>query len=229
MIHAYGQPDPPVPRLLAAMRARGHSIGAAPGGEKHDASTLVLAGGSKLDPLALGVLLGAWRSAPGARILVISRLGAHPDAQAKSLRELWTLEEHARASGLAVLTLRLAPLVGPNSPLWLKLRQRPWIPRSGRSMLNPVAESDVVETLDRALRGQVAWDGWYEVAGPEAFALGELADWAKAAGVPREGGRGAWEPPLIEMLEHRLAEPDRWREKFGITPRPLAEQAKEWA
>ena len=229
MIHAYGQPDAPVPRLLEALRARGHAIGAAPGGATPDASTLLLAGGSRLDPMALGVLLGAWRSAPGARILVISRLGAHPDAKARSLRELWTLEEHARASGIAVLTLRLAPLLGPESPLWLKLRQRPWIPRSARSMLNPVAESDVIETLDRALGGKVVWDGWYAVAGPEALTLGELAEWAKAAGVPREGGRGAWEPPLLEMLEHRLAEPGRWRESFGIAPRPLAEQAKEWA
>ena len=228
MIHAYGHPNPPVPRLLAALAARGYSVGpagAAPGG---DGSTLALAGGAALDSMALGVLLGAWRAAPGARVLVLSRIGAHPDARAPGLRALWRLEEYARASGLPVLTLRLAPLLGPASPLWLMLRQRPRLPRGGRQVLNPVAESDAVETIVRALDGRAAWEGWYEVAGPEALSLADLAALAQAAPPVEPGAGAAWEPPLRELEEQRLAESGAWREHFRIEPRPFAELAKEW-
>jgi uncharacterized protein YbjT (DUF2867 family) len=228
VIHAYGQPDPPVPRLLAAVAARGHEVGPA-GPPKGRGSTLVLGGGGTLDPMALGVLLGAWRTAAGARVLVLSRIGAHPDARAPGLRTLWRLEEHARASGLPVLTLRLAPLLGPASPLWLKLREGPRLPRKGRQLLNPVAESDAVETIVRALEGRVAWDGWYEVAGPEALSLAELAELARGAGAPGPAGEAEWEPPLRELEEQRLSESGPWCQQFGLAPRRIRDLAKEWA
>jgi uncharacterized protein YbjT (DUF2867 family) len=229
VIHAFGDPSAPVPRLLRALEARGHEIPRTAGAAKRDHSTLLLASGTKLDPMALGVLLGAWRSAPGARILVLSRLGVHPDARAKSLRELWNLEELARASGLPVLTIRLGPLVGPSSPLWIKLRRGPWIPRSGRMLLNPLAEPDAIEAIDRVLKGHVPWEGVWELAGPEAITLAELASLAQSLGPFVSSERGSWEPPLTEMLDHRLAEGGRTFEAFGIEPRPIAALAKEWA
>ena len=236
MIHAYGRPDPPVPRLLEAMLQRGHALGGghapAPGrgaASSRRPSTLVLASGSDLDPAALGVLLGAWRSAAAARVLVVSRLGAHPDARAAGLRQLWQLEELVRACGLPVLTLRLAPLVGPRSPLWLRLKRQTFLPRGGEKLLNPVAESDVIETIARALEGRARWEGWYEVAGPEAVSLAELAALARRGGPPPPGEKGAWEPPWRELSEHRLAEADPWLEHFSMTVRPLEEQALEWA
>lgn len=225
MIHAYGEPDPPVPRLLAALAERGHAVSSAPA----RASTLVLSAGNTPDLGALGVLLGAWRSAAGARVLVLSSLGAHPDARAARLRWLWRLEEHARASGLPVLTLRLGPLVGPRSPLWLRLRGQPRLPRGGEKLLNPVAETDAVETLERALDGRAAWEGWYEVAGPEVVSLADLAALAREAGPAPGGERGAWEPPLRELAEHRLAEAEPWLAHFSMIARPIAEQALQWA
>jgi len=240
MIHAYGEPDPPAPRLLAALAERGHAVsaGAAPGAraavEPRAAApqrdrTLVLTSGGAPDFAALGVLLGAWRSAPGARVLVLSSLGAHPDARAARLRWLWMLEEHARASGLPVLTLRLGPLIGPRSPLWLRLRRQPRLPRGGEKLLNPVAEGDAVETLARALDGRAKWEGWYEVAGPDAMSLAELAALARTAGPVPRGEDGAWEPPLRELEEHRLAEADAWLEHFAMRVRPVGEQALQWA
>lgn len=227
MIHVYGETEAPVPRLLKAASARGIAIQAAQGdGGVHESSTLVLAGGSNLDPLALGVLLGGWRYARGARVLVLSRLGAHPDAKAKGLRALWDLEEYVRASGMASLTLRIAPVLGPESPLWLKLRSAPRLPKGGRDLIQPVAETDVVETLDRLFRGTGRWEGWYEVAGREAISLAELCDLARAAGPGPNGG--AWEPPLEEMAEQRLAEPGPWVERFGIEPRPVRALAAAW-
>jgi len=229
VIHAYGQPDPPVPRLLDALLRLGHPVsgGAMPGKRKD--STLVLASGGASDLAALGVLFGAWRSAPGARVLVLSSLGAHPDARAARLRWLWMVEEHARGSGLPVMTLRLAPLIGPQSPLWLKLQRQPRLPGGGAKLLNPVVESDVVETLARALDGRAKWEGWHEVAGPEVWSLAELRALAREAGPPPRGEDGAWEPPLRELAEHRLAEAGGWLEHFSMRVRPIGEQAQRWA
>ncbi len=94
MIHVFGTPGPPVPRLVAAMMARGHAARAA--ADTDAAGTSALAGGDRSpgtatlvlgdvgapDPRALAVLLGAWRRAEGARLLVLSAIGAHPDARA---------------------------------------------------------------------------------------------------------------------------------------------------
>jgi uncharacterized protein YbjT (DUF2867 family) len=228
MIHAYGTPDPAVARLLAALGARGHTVAkAGPQSERRD-STLVLSAGAGLDAMALGVLLGAWRSTPGARILVVSRLGAHPDARAKTLAELWSLEEHARASGLPVLTLRLAPMLGPDAPLWNQLRRAPRLPKGGRTLINPVAETDVIETLDRALAGRAAWDGWYELAGIESLTLAELVALAREAGPPPRDSNAVWEPALEELLEHRLADPRPWLTHFALSVDPIRTLIATW-
>jgi hypothetical protein len=222
VIHAYGNPDPPVPRLLAALEARGFAAGpaaGAPGG-----ATLVLGPGVALDELALGVLLGGWRRASDARVLVLSLIGAHPDARAPRLKQLWQIEEWARATALPVLTLRLAPLLGRESPLWLRLRSRPRLPKSASRPLNPVDEADVIETLVRALSGRAAWEGWYEVAGPEALTLAELAELARGAGPSHS--RGEWEPPLAELEEHRLSESGPWARHFDLEPGAVTARAK---
>jgi uncharacterized protein YbjT (DUF2867 family) len=213
-------------RLLAAVAARGHALvprpEALPAGD--EPVTLVIADG----PMVLG-LLGTVRAlgARPFRVLVLSRLGAHPDARADTLRRLWRLEEHVRGGGAPTLTLRTAPLVGPETPLWRKLRSRPPLPAGGRKLVNPVAETDVVETIARALDGRAPWGDWYEVAGSETFSLAELRDLARApaAGGPASGSGGtggAWEPSLEEIAELRLAESEPWASTFGIRPTPIA-------
>jgi uncharacterized protein YbjT (DUF2867 family) len=165
---------------------------------------------------------------PDARLLVLSALGVHPDARAPRLRALWDLEERARGSGRPVLTLRLAPVLGPRSPLWLRLRSRPRLPEPDQTLLNPVAESDVVETLARALEGRAHSEGWYEVAGAQAITLGELA--VLAARSPRlPDGSGEWEPPHHELREHRLAETGPWSTRFGVTPSDITSEAATWS
>jgi uncharacterized protein YbjT (DUF2867 family) len=211
MIHASAALDPPVPRLVSAVVGGGATV---------DAPTLVIgSGAASLDETLA--------STPKTRVLVMSALGAHPDARAPRLRALWDLEEKARASGRPVLTLRLAPMVGPSSPFWLRLRARPSLPERGHLLLNPVVEGDVIETLLRALEGRAAWEGWYEVAGPEALTLGELA--GVAANTPAlPAGSGAWEPPHRELREHRLAEAAPWASHFGIEPGEVSERAATW-
>lgn len=226
MILAPAGLEPPVPRLLEALVARGHQVVREPvEGREEGPVTLVCAGGTS--PAALDAMLGRARGMARARVLVLSRLGAHPDARAAGLAALWALEERARARGLPALTLRLGPLVGPRSPLWLRLRARPKLPRDGRQLLNPVAEADAVETLARALDGRAEWRGWYEVAGPDAWTLAELAALARESGPALPRGAGAWEPPLDELSEHRLAEAGPWLAHFGLTAHPVAGLATE--
>lgn len=215
-------------RLLGALAQRGYAVGGAASPSPAGDTLFVCPVPDEPVPD-----LRAWRAAhaqPAApRLLVVTRLGTHPDAAHPRLRACWALEEAARGTGLPVLVLRLGPLLGPHSPLWARLRSAPALPRGGRKLLNPVAEGDVVETLDRALCGRAEWEGWYEVAGPEVLSLAELAALAREAGPALPAGSGAWEPPLDELEEHRLAETEPWLGHFGMSVRPLAEQAREWA
>ena len=230
MIRVIGRPEPPVPRLIAALASRGHTMESASRGVGSPADSeppIFILGPVDSDPGRGAAAMGP--TPPGSRILVLSWLGAHPDARAQSLRRLWDLEESARSARLPVITLRLAPLVGPRSPLWLKLRSWPRLPREGRRLLNPVAESDVLEALDRLLRGAVPWEGWFEVAGPEIVSLEELAALARAAGPRVAGNVGSWEPPLEILAEQRLSEAGPWLERFRIEPAPLADLARRWA
>jgi uncharacterized protein YbjT (DUF2867 family) len=220
----------PADRLLAALGAHGHvvvsgaaELQAAGGGEasRADGATPLVTLAISDGPLVFD-FLGFVRSLGDCRlrVLMLSRLGAHPDARTASLQRLWRLEEHVRGGGLPTLTLRFAPLVGAATPLWRKLRSRPPLPGNGRKLVNPVAERDAVETLLRALDGRAIWRGWFEVANDEAVTLAELRD--LAARTPGATAGGEWEPPLDEIAEHRLAESAPWAEHFGITPTPLA-------
>src|SRR5207244_564688 len=135
-------------------------------------------------------------------------IGAHPDATAPLLQRLWELEERARASGLPALVLRLAPLVGPSSPLWLRLAAGGELPGRLRPLLNPVVEEDAVLTLERACAGAVprGGDGERQAArarGPERRphpgaarnrrppGRGARVGEGRSARDPPRGGRGA--------------------------------------
>jgi uncharacterized protein YbjT (DUF2867 family) len=218
--------DPPAGRLLDALRTRGGpltvSAGAIPAGSE-PVTLAISTGPFVFDFAGLVASLGG----RPCRALLLSRLGAHPDARTPTLRRMWRLEEHVRGGGLPTLTLRFAPLVGPGSPLWNRLRSRPRLPARGRMLLNPALERDAVETLVRALAETEPWEGWYEVAGPEAWTLAELRDLGARAGRARD--RGAWEPPLAEMAEHRIAESEPWASRFRLTPAPLAAALEERA
>jgi len=213
-------------RLLRALARRGHAVGDATAAA---AGATIFVCPAPDQPVSD---LRAWGAAhprvASPRLLVVTRLGTHPDAAPPRLRECWALEEQARGTGLPLLVLRLGLLVGPDSPSWSRLRSAPSLPRGGAQLLTPVAESDAVETIDRALTGRAAWSGWYEVAGPEVWSLAELAALARGSGPPLPAGAGAWEPPLEELDAHGLAEAEPWLGHFGMDARPLAGQARRW-
>jgi len=205
-VRMIGTPLPPVARLIARL---GESGGNA------TETTWVVGAEAHPDPEAIP------RAAAdaGVRFLILSWVGSHPDARSPLLRGLWDQEERARATGRPVLTLRLAPLLGPQSPLLGMLRSRPVVPREGRHVIQPVAEDDAIETLERALDGRAAWEGWYELVGPDALSLAELTEMAQA--VHAAPTVAAWEPPLEVILEQSLAEPDAWLEHFALTAQPV--------
>lgn len=213
MIHLPGRPDPPAARLLAPWR------------DRTGPEVLALSSGSAR-PEALDRLLEEWMPRRTARLLVLGSLGTHRDAKAGRLRALWTIEEKARSTGLPVLALRLAPLVGPSSPLWLRLRSGGLPARAASFLLQPVAEADVQRTIERAFAEEGDWSGWFEVAGPEPLTLAELSE---IAGRGSTGSRGAWEPSLAEMGEQRLVDVRPWSERFGIQPAAIRREADAWA
>lgn len=224
MIVTPGPLAAPASRLLAALAAKGHDVRDASAGTPAGDGPVTLAISDGPFVFDFAGLVRAIAPRP-FRVLVLSRLGAHPDAKAASLQRLWRLEEHVRGGGAPTLTLRFAPLLGPDTPLWNKLRSQPSLPRGGRTPLNPVAERDAVETLVRALGGDAPWSDWYEVAGPRVWTLGELRELAASGG--RGADAGAWEPALDEMAEHRLAESAPWCARFGIAPTPIEQAVRD--
>lgn len=220
MIHAPGAPTGSTARLLEALRARGVATTDAESPRSEDGATLLLT--TPVDWMALGVRMAPWRVARGARIVVLSRLGAHPDAVSPGLRDLWRLEEYARVSMIPTLTLRFAPLVAADSPFWKKLASQPKLGREASAVIMPVLEEDAVQLLARALAETRPAEGWFEITGPEARSLGEWSALAARGGSP---GDVEWEPALEEMLEHRLAETEVWEQRFGLR----AHSVSAWA
>lgn len=209
----------PAGRIVRELAARGTAVASDPtrlGADERTVTLVVSDGPFVFDLGGLVRSLGDRRF----RMLILSRLGAHPDAKSASLQRLWRIEEHARGGGVPTLTLRLAPVIGPEAPLWRMLRSKPALPAGGRRLADPVYQGDVLDTLERALDGRALWQGWYELAGSERFSWRELSDLAAASGGPRDGA--AWEPTLEEIAEHRLAESEPWASHFGITPTPIA-------
>lgn len=223
MIHAPAAPSGSTARLLEALRGRGVAMtDAASPRPEEDGPTLLLT--TPVDWMALGVRMAPWRVARGARIVVLSRLGAHPDAVAPGLQDLWRLEEYARVSLIPTLTLRFGPLVAAESPFWRKLASAPKLGREVNAVVMPLLEDDALQVLARAVAETRPSEGWFEITGPDARSLGE---WSALAG--RGGARadaGEWEPPLEELVEHRLAETEAWQERFGLAAHSVAAWAE---
>lgn len=156
------------------------------------------------------------------RWLVLSWIGAHPDARDPLLVALWALEEEARATGLPTLVLRLAPLVGPDSPLLALLKTRPKLDaRLERALVQPMLEADVVAGLAKFLDGSAAWTDWYEVCGPDALSLGELAQLAQADHFGALEAIAGWEPAPTVLRAQGLSEWDAWTRATGVAPRSI--------
>ncbi len=231
-------PSPMVARLATALSARGHALRSVRDAPSVAGGPAGHATGARRDPglahtfvfgpgePAAAVADALWDAGPGDRVLVVGWIGTHRDARCAALRAAWELEERGRAAALPVLAVRLGPLVSRDSPLWHRLAAGPPAGRAARTVLHPALESDVVETLDRALRGRIDWSGWHELGGYEVFDLRELAALARAA-APAAGGE--WEPGLDALAEQRLIEPGLWARWAGFEPASVRAGANAWA
>src|SRR5206468_9787591 len=160
-------------------------------------------------------------------VLVLSWIGAHPDAREALLQRLWELEEAARAAAPRVLVLRFAPVVGAGSPLVARLAESPRLEaRLGRSLVQPIHESDAIEGLAQLLSGRVEWRGWYEVCGSDALTVGELAARSAAGAFGRPNARPAWEPSPGVLRAQGMIEWEPWAYACGVTPRRLSLDAE---
>jgi uncharacterized protein YbjT (DUF2867 family) len=189
---------------------------------------MILSSGS-IAPGELAQMLGDWRRRGNIRVLVIGPLGVHPDAPVARLRSLWEIEETCRASGLPVIALRIAPLVGPTSPLWLKLRSRPPLGRRSETLLCPLAEIDAVRVLERVIEEEWTDTQWFEVAGEEILTLAELAGLARDLGPRMPSRAGAWEPALEEIESARIPDLSPWRRRFALATGSVRRLAETWA
>ena len=207
----------PASRLLAAARARLdaaafdptrlHVLG--PAASRDDEVTPLPAAGAE------------------GRLLVMSWIGAHPDATDRLLAALWRLEEAARATGLPVLVLRLAPLVGGGSPWSAQLAGRPRLDaKLARALVQPIREDDAVAGLARACSGEVEWRGWFEVCGRDPLTVGELAEAAAGGAFGQVDATPAWEPEPGVLRAMGLSEWKPWADACGIVPRSVLEGAR---
>ena len=196
------------------------------------AAARLAAGGAAVDPARVQVLGPALARgeavtplAPASaeeRLLVMSWIGTHPDATEPLLAALWRLEEDARATGLPVLVLRWAPIVGPASPWCALLAGRPRLDaKLARALIQPIHEDDAIAGLAAALAGHVAWNGWYELCGSEAFTVGELAEAAAAGALGAIDAAPAWEPAPGVLRAMGLSEWEYWARASGVTPRSV--------
>ena len=212
MSPAWAQLAEPAPRLLAAAWVR--------------------ASDAAMDLRGVGVLGPATDDAQAVtpcvpndtleRWLVMSWIGAHPDAGDPLLAALWGLEEAARATGLPTLVLRLAPLISRHAPLLSLLAQRPALDaRLARALIQPVLEADVVAGIARFLTGAGLWNDWYKACGPDAISVGELAQFAQAGQFGQVAALPAWEPSPAVLRAQGLSEQDAWTRATGLAPRSV--------
>jgi uncharacterized protein YbjT (DUF2867 family) len=159
-----------------------------------------------------------------AHRLVLGWIGTHPDAIARGLRWLWQVEEACRASDAGVVAIRLAPMMGPHTPLGRRLRGGPVPARVRHRPLQPVLEHDVVQVIDRIVAGRGPRSGWFEVCGPEIVTLTALSERARAQG--RAVEPGAWEPDLDVLAEMPLVEPDLWQRAYGVSAGSVIDVAR---
>jgi NADH dehydrogenase len=113
------------------------------------------------------------------RLILMSALGARPDAPSRYHRTKFEAEEIARKSGMRWTIFRPSIIFGPGDefhPLVADLVHRAIVPviDGGKSLLQPVSIGDVVGAMARAVAMPETQGQVYEVGGPERLAFADI-------------------------------------------------------
>lgn len=190
----------------------------------------------------------AARAAGVERIIFLGHIAADPEVASRYLVGRWAVERAMVQSGIPCTVLRAPTIVARGSAPFelatLLARRLPLVPefRWHRTPIEPVALSDVVEALARAVEDDELDGRSFDIAGPERMSVGAMVrGWAASTGrlrgyvpVPAEGlllqpwaawALGGYRPRearlLLEAyLERQVcADPSR---RFPLSHRPLA-------
>lgn len=199
-------------------------------------------------------ILAAAREKGVGLVAHMSALGARSDPGATAYhRTKWRAEEAVRRSGLAHAILRPSIIAGPgNVPLEMMVRMirlSPAVPviGDGRYAMQPVWIGDVAEAVALVLeRGDLR--GTFDLGGPERLTYHQVLDRLEAAlGVHRPripvpvamarlaAAAGTLLPGLAPitadqlqmLLEGSVTADNALPTRFGVTPRPFADVARE--
>ncbi|MFC2149633.1 NAD-dependent epimerase/dehydratase family protein [Candidatus Auribacterota bacterium] len=119
------------------------------------------------------------------KIVLLTAVGAAPDAESEYSRTKWLAEEEVRKSSIPYVILRASLVFGNegglrNSKMLVKLskmvRHFPVIPfiGSGKSLVQPVFIGDLVACLKKAVCDDSIVNKTFEIAGPEKMTFDEL-------------------------------------------------------
>ena len=199
-------------------------------------------------------VIDAMRQAGSPLLLHMSALGARGDAAATRYhRTKWQGEEAVRAGGVPHAIFRPSLIAGPGSPplktMLDMLRLSPVVPviGAGRYRLQPIWLGDVAEAFARALE-RADLRGTFDLAGAEALTYHQMLDqlesalgvhrrriavpvgvarFAAAAGATLPSAAPITSEQLQMLLEGSTTDQNAIATRFGITPQPFAEVARE--
>jgi len=167
-------------------------------------------------------LARAAESAGTRRIVYLSILGAHPEAENACLASKGRAERILLDCPVPVTVLRVPMVLGPGEiaafALCSKLRSSlvPLV-RGGTSLEQPIDAEDVATAIENALSEEEGDDAVLDLAGPESLSHRELV--LRAAGLAAKKPRFLPVPLAVAKLFARLAE--RFSENPPITPAML--------
>lgn len=142
----------------------------------------------------------AARAAEVRRFVFLSFPGADPDSSNEFLAAKGRAEQHILAAGLEHAIFRCAPILGGEQLARVFARRGPVVavPGDGAQRWNPIGLDDVVDALVAADARESEVRGTWELGGPEALTLDQVAD-RVGAGSPRVH-RGAGPKAVAEVF-----------------------------
>lgn len=169
-----------------------------------------------------GALARAAEAVGAHRIVYLSILGAHPEAENACLASKGRAERILLDCRVPVTVLRVPMVLGPGEIAAFALRRKvraslvPLV-RGGASLEQPIDAEDVATAIEKALGEEGGDDAVLDLAGPESLTHRELV--LRAAGLIARKPRFLPVPLAVATLFARLAE--RFSDNPPLTPAML--------